>query len=176
MQKFRESLIESLSLTVFVVYIQLIAIEKRQDWLLPYALSTGVALLSTLYLWRCGLVLNRINLAINLYFVSGLMGLMLGLAWLNQLYGQLRGAGMLYWILAVGLIASTCSPFGFLGIKHVSARATVLWSLALVAVCGLAIIIAQLFMSSRFWGEWFPFILVFTMRGLLIRWSRPVLA
>ena len=165
MRKFIEGLIESIPLTIFLVYIQCVEIKVSHDWLLPYLLACISAVLSTGYLIGKGAVLNRLIVGINLYFFSGLLGLVLGWGWLNQLYGELRGLGMLYWIFAVGCVTSCYGRFGFLGVEFVGRMSLAHWSLLLMCIPALAI--AVYFSGNGFWGEWFPFIFLFFMRGLL---------
>ncbi len=118
MRKFMDGLIESIPLTIFLIYSQVVEIKLSHDWLLPYFLASAAALASMSYLlWR-GVVLNRLSLGINLYFFSGLFSLVVEWAWLNHLYGELRGLGMLYWIFAVGCVTTYYSRFGFLGVAH----------------------------------------------------------
>lgn len=177
MRKFLDGLIESIPLTIFLIYSQVVEIKVSHDWLLPYFLASVAAIASTGYLlWR-GVVLNRLSLGINLYFFNGLLGLLVGWTWLNHLYGQLRGLGMLYWIFAVGCVTTYYSRYGFLGVVHSSRVSLARWSLLLLCIPALAM--ALCFSESRFWGEWFPFIFLFFMRGFLLqrnRQSEPELA
>lgn len=177
MRKFLDGLIESIPLSIFLIYSQVVGIKESHDWLLPYLLASAAAVASMGYLvWR-GAVLNRLSVGINLYFFSGLFGLLVGWTWLNHLYGQVRGLGMLYWIFAVGCATSYYSRYGFLGMAHDSRVSLERWSLLLLCVPALAM--ALCFSDSRFWGEWFPFIFLFTARGILQQRNRraePVLA
>ncbi len=165
MRKFLASLIESIPLTFFLVYIQCVEIKVSHDWLLPYLLASIAAVLSTAYLLWKGVVLNRLIVGINLYFFSGLVGLVFGWVWLNQLYGELRGLGMLYWIFAVGCVSSCYGRFGFLGVESTARLSLAHWLLLFMCIPALAM--AMYFSGNSFWGEWFPFIFLFFMRGLL---------
>jgi hypothetical protein len=169
MKKFIFNIIESIPLTIFLVYVQTAHITVRHDWLAPYLLASSAGIISSAYLFRQDVVLNRICIAINLYFLSGVLGLISEWNWLNQWYGQLRGLGMLYWILLVGSISIVVSPYGFIGIKQ---PATKYWSIGLLAVSGIATAMAICFSDYTFWGEWFPFIFLFSMRGVLQNLSR----
>ncbi len=171
MRKFIGSLIESIPLSIFLIYVQTVSIDVSHDWLPPFLLAAGAAIASSAYLVRQGVILNRLSLGINLYFLSGALGLIIEWDELNQLYGHLRALGMLYWIIFVGAVTSLFSAYGFLGIQLSQQHLTRYWSAWLFAVAVLALAIAICFSSNRFWGEWFPFILLFSMRGLLQKLS-----
>jgi hypothetical protein len=169
MKKILDHSIESLSMTLFLLYIHLADMTARADWLLPYLLASAVGGGATVYIYRRRLILNRLFIGINLYFCSGLLGLITGWDWLNQLYGDLGALAMLGWILLTGLVASLTSPHGFLGV-----RSPGYFSIAggswLLLVCGLlASLAAASFMGSKLLGEWLPFIFLFSMRSLLLR-------
>ncbi len=171
MQKFLNGIIESIPLTIFLVYVQCVDMNLSRDWLAPYLLASVTGAISSVYLMRQGMILNRISMAINFYFLSGAFALIIEWSWLNQLYGQLRALGMLYWILLVGGITSVFSPFSFLGIRQPTNHSNGYWSIGLLLVCVLAIAVAIYFSNNKFWGEWFPFILLFSMRGVLQKLS-----
>ena len=174
MRKFLDGMIESIPLSIFLIYSQVVGIKESHDWLFPYLLASVSAIASMGYLMWRGVVLNRLSIGINLYFFSGLFGLVVGWTWLNHLYGQLRGLGMLYWIFAVGCVTSIYSKYGFLGVAQKKGISLARWTLLLLCIPALAM--ALWFSESRFWGEWFPFIFLFTARGVLQQRSRPEFA
>lgn len=168
--------IESLSLTIFLLYIHLAPMSTRADWLLPYLIASAAGLGAMAYMYRRGLILNRLFIGINLYFCSGLAGLLSSWDWLNQAYGELGAVAMLGWILVAGLAASYASPHGFLGVKtpgYFSIRGGSWW-LLLAAV--LATVAATSFMGSKLLGQWLPFIFLFSMRSLLLRLDQKMLS
>jgi hypothetical protein len=176
-RKFLDGLVESIPLTLFLIYSHVAVIRESHDWLLPYLLASVAAMASMIYVVRREQVLNRLSLGINLYFFSGVFGLLVDWTWLNHLYGELRGLGMLYWIFAVGCITTYYSRYGFLGVEHGSRLLFARW--ALLLLCIPAVGMALYFSDNRFLGEWCPFIFLFFMRGFLLARSRqvePVLA
>lgn len=167
-----ERALESLALMVFLIYIQVVGMATRADWLLPYLLASGLGLGATIYLlWRKTL-LNRLLLGITLYFCSGLLGLTLEWDWLNNLYGELGAVAMLIWILLTGVAALWLSPYGFLAVKAPGYLSKTQGSILLLLACALAILVASCFIHNKLLGEWLPFIFLFSMRSLLLRLDR----
>jgi hypothetical protein len=171
-KKILHGIIESIPLTLFVFYIHLIEINESREWLLPYLLSSVTSLGATAYLLHQRVVLDRLFIGINCYFLSGLLGLVLNWEWLNLWYGQVRALGMLYWIIACGVYTSFFSSYGFLGISHASKKVVAVGSLLLLLSSVVSTVIATLFADNLFWGEWFPFILLFSLKNLLTRISK----
>jgi hypothetical protein len=168
--------IESISLTLFLFYIHLTDMAVRADWLLPYLLASSAGVVATLYLWRRGIILNRLFLGSTLYFCSGLAGLVTGWDWLNQGYGDLGAVAMLGWILLAGIISSLISPYGFLGVRTPGYFSIMGGSILLLLVCLLATTAAASFMGNKLLGEWLPFIFLFSMRSLLQHLDRKMLS
>jgi len=168
--------IESLSLTVFLLYIHLADMNARADWLLPYLLASAVGLGAIVYMYRRGLILNRLFVGITLYFCSGFVGLITGWDWLNKGYGELGALAMLGWILLAGLVASFISPYGFLGIKSPGYFSIMGGSLLLLLAGLIAAVAAASFMNNKLLGEWLPFIFLFSMRSLLLHLDKKMLS
>lgn len=168
MKKLLDNSIESLSLTFFLIYIHLIDIKVRADWIWPYLFASILGLVAIIYLYKKRIILNRIFLGATLYFCSGFMGLLIGWDWLNQAYTELEAVAMLYWILGVGIIMGSVSPYGFLGIKSVGRFSKMQASLLLLLSCIIATAIATFFIRNTFLGQWLPFIFIFSTRSLLL--------
>lgn len=168
--------IESLSLTIFLLYIHLADLDARADWLLPYLLASTAGVGAMVYVYRRGLILNRLFVGITLYFCSGLVGLITGWDWLNQTYGDLGAVAMLGWILLAGLIASLISPYGFLGVKTPGYFSVIGGSLLLLVAGLLATAAAANFMDNKLLGEWLPFIFFFSIRSLLLQLDKKMLS
>jgi hypothetical protein len=175
MKKFVLQSLESFALTLFLLYIHLAEMNQRADWLPPYLLASAVGVATSVYLWRRGQTLNRLFLGICLYFCSGLIGLLSDWDWLNQLYGDLGAAAMLGWIFATGIYTGLASPLGFLGAPagYFSTRHS---SLVLLLACLLALVAALEFSHTPLFGQWLPFIFLFSTRSLLLRLAQKPLA
>ena len=104
-------------LAVFLIYMTVMDPRAQVEWRAPYYAATALALVGTLVLWRAGATLNRIYLGIALYFVSGTIALITRWPWLNAEYGRLEGTAMLFWVLAVGLVATLASARGYVGVE-----------------------------------------------------------
>ena len=175
MMKFLDRCIESIALTLFLLYIHLADMAVRGDWLLPYLLASGIGIAATVYIWCRGIILNRLFLGITLYFCSGVASLLIGWDWLNQHYGELGAVAMLGWILAVGLISSLTSPRGFLGVSTPGYFSLKGGSMLLMFACVIASITAVGFMDNALLGQWLPFIFLFSMRSLLQHLDKKML-
>lgn len=176
MKKIIDQSIESLSLTIFLLYIHLADLNARADWLLPYLLASVAGLGAMAYVYQRGLILNRLFIGITLYFCSGLAGLIAGWDWLNQGYGELGAVAMLGWILLAGSIASMASPYGFLGVRSPGYFSIMHGSLLLLLAGLLATVAAASFMDNKLFGEWLPFIFLFSMRSLLLHLDKKMLS
>ncbi|HEY6528727.1 MAG TPA: hypothetical protein VIZ65_08530 [Cellvibrionaceae bacterium] len=155
---------ESLSLTFFVIYIHSQTLPAGEAWLLPYLLACIIGVAVSVLLVCQHMVLNRLFLGINLYFLSGVLALALQIQQLNQLYAQLGAAAMLTWILLVGIAATLIAPVGVLGIPEARSR---IHSWYLLVACVFAILWAIYFKTNTALGEWLPFIVIFTLRNYL---------
>lgn len=170
-----DSLLESLSLTLFLIYIHLVEMKMSQDWLAPYFLSSVTGLLASAYLIKRGVILNRLFLGITLYFLSGLFGLTVKWVWLNQLYGELGAVAMLCWIIVIGMLSSFFSTHGFLGLTQTGVFSIKTGSLLLLFACIIATVFAWHFAGSKLLGEWIPFIFLFSARSILLQLGKKEL-
>ena len=64
----------------------------------PYLASSILAIAVSAFLLYQNVILNRLFLGINVYFISGTLGLIVHWSWINHLYGVLQASGMLIWI------------------------------------------------------------------------------
>lgn len=165
------SILESISLPAFLVYIELIEKSSSNDWLGPYFLSTALGLFSTGVLLFLNKPLNRIFMGINLYFLSGLIGVAGGIAWLNQLYGDLAASGMLAWV-ALACVGSMALTGGLLGQSnpqrhHKLSPKTKHLNLGFIALAIICTGLSLLLQGNRFLSEIAPFITLFTAYGVL---------
>lgn len=167
--------VESFALMVFLIYIQVVDITTRADWLLPYLLASSIALCATFYVVHRGALLNRLLLGVTVYFFSGLFGLLVGLDWLNNLYGKLGAVAMLGWIFLLGILTGGFSPYGFLAARQPGYFSIAQGSGLLLLACGIATVTAYTFMHNKLLGEWIPFIFLFSMRSLLLQLDRKLL-
>jgi hypothetical protein len=171
-KKFLDRFIESIALILFLVYIHSIEMHRAEDWLIPYLIGSVCSLIASIYSYLNNQIANRIFVGIGCYFYSGFIGVMMDWDWLNQLYGQLKASALLLWILAVGVITTIASPHGFLGKKtalqfRLNHNFMVdLGSIQLLIVCLIATLLSFVFHSNRLFGEWIPFILLFSARNL----------
>lgn len=156
--------LESAPLTAFVLYVHTVSLQPGWDWLLPYALASLLGLAISLLLLQQRLVLDRLFLAINLYFLSGLIAVAAQLHFINQLYGQLGAAAMIGWILLLGLYVNLFCSVALLGVEEPPPPrgAWILWG-----ACWCAGLWSIVFKEQVFLGEWLPFIALFTLKGLL---------
>lgn len=158
--------LEALPLMIFLLYAKLSAAARPEDWRGPYFAATLAALGVLALLLRRGVLLNRIYLALTLYFISGSAGLALHWAALNQLYGRLEATAMLVWVVAVGLASTRWSPAGFIAVRAAPAMVRRA-SLNLLLLSLLATLVSGFFLGNPLLSAYLPFIALFTAQGVL---------
>ena len=166
MKAFALRAIEALPLAVFLLYMAVADPRAQIEWRLPYFAATGLAAAGAVLLWRAGATFNRIYLGIALYFVSGTLALLTRWPWLNDEYGRLEGAAMLFWVLATGLAFTLFNARGYLG-SDAAPRVVRGYSWALVGITVLATAMSVCFLGNRLWSSFLPFIAVFTAHGIM---------
>jgi len=159
--------LEMIPLPIFLLCVEVVNPSKMSEWLIPYLLPSIAAILITIFLQKTKGTLNRLFVGINLYLISGAIGVLTNFTALNLLYGQLEAAAMLIWIALVGIAYTIFSPGGFIGIDHKDNSVVVRYSLLLLVVAGLAIIISFFFKGSRLLSEIVPFMTLFSAAAYL---------
>ena len=171
-KKFLAAGLEASSLVIFLVYLQLWPPQVRADWLPLYGWASAAGLFALAVPLAQRTRVNPIFLGIQCYFVSGFLALWLAFDWLNDLYGLLRGAAMLGWVLLLGLAYSLCSRGGFVGADPVGFWTRGQQSLLLLTICSGCLALALGFAQSRLLGEFVPFMLLFSAQNLLLGINR----
>lgn len=166
MRAFALRVLEAMPLAVFLIYMTVMDPRAQIEWRTPYYAATALALVGTIALWRAGATLNRIYLGIALYFVSGTIALITRWPWLNEEYGRLEGTAMLFWVLAVGLVATLASARGYVGVDA-PPRDVRKASWLLLALTAAATAVSLAFLGNRVLSSFAPFIAVFTAQALI---------
>jgi hypothetical protein len=166
MRAFVLRVVEAMPLAVFLIYMTVMDPRAQAQWRTPYYAATALALVGIVALWRAGATLNRIYLGIALYFVSGTIALVTRWPWLNEEYGRLEGTAMLFWVLAVGVVATLVSARGYVGVEA-PAREVRNASLLLLAITVAATAASLAFLGNRVLSSFAPFIAVFTAQALI---------
>ena len=161
------NVLEFASLPTFLVSLNQFQSYQTGRWAEPYYLSTLVAAVVTTFFLLRGVVLNRLAIGINLYLVSGCLAQWFELTSVNQFYGETRAAGMLMWIMIVGVVATTISRAGFIGVGLVNVQRRLLLSLALLVGAVVATGLSYYFIGNRWLSEFVPFVLLFTLQNRL---------
>jgi hypothetical protein len=166
MRAFALRVVEAMPLAVFLVYMTVMDPRAQVEWRTPYYAATALALVGSVALWRAGATLNRIYLGIALYFVSGTIALLTRWPWLNEEYGRLEGTAMLFWVVAVGLVATLASARGYVGIEGPPRDVrNASWLLLAITVAATAVSLA--FLGNRVLSSFAPFIAVFVAQALI---------
>lgn len=160
-------ILESIPLPIFLIYSATIDKSLSQNWLGPYLASSIAALLATAILISKKIQLNRLFIGINLYLLSGSIGLLANLVWLNQLYGHLEAAGMLAWVIFVGLSSIGISPSGFIGVYSKDRKKIVISSLYLLLATLTALLVSLHFQGHWLYSNALPFVSLFAMHSML---------
>jgi hypothetical protein len=159
--------IEAIPLPVFLVYSRLIDDPTvAENWLGPYLSSTALALVTSGYLLREKILLNRCFIGINLYFLIGAIGVLAELSTLNKLLGTLEASAMLACIVLVGLISTFVGSAGFVGINIPDKKRLRLFSILLIAVAIAATIMSYIFRGNPLQSELLPFVALFSCMNL----------
>lgn len=124
------------------------------------------ALVTILRLATNGL-LNRIHVAIGLYFGSGSIALAVHWSWLNQFYGRTEATAMLYWVLLVGAVTMFASRAGFIGVDGAPHAAVRRASIALLGIALLAAVFSGFFRGNSLLSAYLPFVALFMGHALL---------
>lgn len=161
------NIVEAGPLILFLIYYKIVEPATPQDWLLPYLASAVIAVLTMFVLRIKGVSLNPLFVGINLYLLSGSLGLVIGLDWLNQLYGSLQSSGMLAWIIVAGVISLFFSPGGFIGINSKNRQVVFIYSVYLLIIVVVTFLLAYYFRSSRILSEIVPFTILFLGHAVL---------
>jgi hypothetical protein len=159
--------IEASPLPLFLLLVHRLNPSAPAEWRMPYFVCTGVAIVTTVWLLVRSETLNRICLGVNLYFLSGSIGLALQWEWLNATYGRLEATGMLLWIVVVGIISTLCSRPGFVAVD--AGPTPIIWrnSLYLVGVALCVMFLSWAFVGNALLSAYVPFIILFAAYGLL---------
>lgn len=159
--------IEAGPLCVFLIYARMIDLSDSYNWLGPYLASSLLAVAISLYLLHQKVILNRLFVGINAYFLSGCLGLIVHWSWLNHLYGVLQASGMLIWILFIGVWASIFSPAGFIGVLVDDRARNMQLSTLLLVLTVAAFGVSYCFIGNRIMGEFIPFTSLFMAQRYL---------
>jgi intracellular septation protein A len=159
--------IESVPLIVFLLFYKFTDPVLPHDWAAPYLAGAVAGVLIMIFLRVTGSSLNPIFIGINIYFVSGFLGLMFEQTWLIQLYRTLRASGMLAWIVISGVVSICLSPTGFIGIASKHKHLVNAYSVYLLVVAIGACLLAYWFRTNHLFSETVPFALLFLGYGIL---------
>lgn len=159
--------IEAGPLCGFLIYARMIDLSDSYNWLGPYLASSLLAIAVSAFLLYQNIVLNRLFMGINVYFISGSLGLIVHWTWLNHLYGVLQASGMLIWILLVGVWTLFLSRAGFIGVVAENRGRTMRFSAILLVLTGITLGASYYFTGNRILGEFIPFTALFMAQRYL---------
>jgi hypothetical protein len=160
-------ILEALPLPVFLLSMALLQPATPDEWRGPYFASTTAAVVGSFAVIVSGLTLNRIHLGLALYYLSGAIGLALGLHALNEFYGRAEATAMLYWILAVGVVTAVATRTGFLGVPDTDLQSQRRHSVMLLGVLIAAIAFSWAFHERPLMAAYAPFLAVFFAHAVL---------
>jgi len=160
-------IIEIIPLAIFLVYSETIDLSDPDKWLGPYVTSSIAAILSTLIIIRLKEKLNPIFIGINLYLTSGSIGLVMGLTWLNTLYGDLQASGMLAWVIVVGFFCLISPLSNFIGSHGDDKKLIQVYSVILLLISIIACLASYHFQPNKLLSEYLPFIVLFSTQTYL---------
>lgn len=160
--------VELLPLMAFLAYAREIDTRAAgMHWQGPFLVGGGLAVIALATLVWKKVVVNRITLGINLHLMTGAAAFLLQLWWLLRLYGSLKAAGMLAWVVIVGVVTLIGSPHGFIGVPHGERKAICLHSCALFLVAVGAFVTAWVFQEHARLSTVIPFAALYGAHALL---------
>jgi hypothetical protein len=142
--------------------------SSLESWFIPFMIGGSLSILISLYLIFTKSILNRITLGISLYFISGMIAIIVNQVWLMEIYNDLQASGMLFWVFLTGLI-SMLSQYGFIGLKNDNRRMIKVNSLILLTISVISFSLSYHNDGSRFLGEMLPFIALFGTHRILTK-------
>lgn len=99
--------------------------------------------------------------------MTGAAAFLLQLWGLLRLYGQFKAAGMLAWVLVVGVITLVWSPSGFIGVPQRKRHAIRRYSWYLLLLAAAAFILSWVFRAHLWLAGALPFMGLFLGQSLL---------
>ena len=112
-------------------------------------------------------ILNRVMLGTNLFLISGAVAVLTRFSLMLDFYRRTNPAPLFAWIIAVGVVASLISPYGFVGIPDPDVKRKFLHSTLLLAAAGAALGISILFHGQIVYADILPFIGLFIVNDRL---------
>ena len=161
-------LLQFLPLIIFLAYTRGIdAKVAGMHWKGPFLVGASLALVAIIVPLLNKVILNRILLGINAFFISGAVAFLFQFMWLLDLYWKLKSAPMFIWVTIVGVIAILFNQNGFIGIHHSNKRFIRLYSIYLLLATIVALGVSLVFRGIILISDVIPFIALFVIKDLL---------
>lgn len=159
--------LEAVPLLVFLILMALANPQAMGEWAPVYSAS-AVAVLFIVGIFRfVKKPLNPIFIGINCYVLSGWFGLLIDWQGFNRFYGDVKAAGMLFWVTGVGILFTLFTHRGFVGIANFSPIVCRQYSMVLIVVSSLAAIWSYFFRDVTFVSDFIPFVFLFAAQSVL---------
>ena len=158
---------ETIPLMIFLGYIRIIDTQIPGNWELPFIVSgLAAVIVIILYLYK-KILLDRIFLGFNLYFISGGLAFITHQYWLNRIYGQLHASGLLLWVVVTGIFTIFFSSSGFIGVESSDTNSIKKYSYYLLFFSIIAFSLSFFCRGNRVFSELVPFISLYVLQSAL---------
>lgn len=154
-------LLEYLPLSGFLIFAQIFNSRDTHNWKEPFFIGGALALLSiVVVIWKEARF-DRVLLGINLYLFAGCAAILVHFRWLLELYMKMMSAGMLAWVVIVGILTLFFSKEGFVGLACANKALVRKYSAYLLMIVLIAFCTAFVFQGRPYLSEVAPYGIVF---------------
>ena len=151
------NLLETAPLLLFLLSIRVIDVSIPAQWLLPFGAGGFAALLClTMQTWK-NKFQHRLFLGVNLYLISGFLGILFQQEAIGRLYGELQSAGMFAWVAAVSAMTILLQKSWF---PEFNFKQTMKYSYYMTTIAIGALAITFIFKGNKLLSEIIPFVIL----------------
>ncbi len=141
-----------------------------EAWHNAFILAGFFTVFILIVLLRHSIVLDRLMLGVNLFFLVGAYGFVSGNDAILEWYSASKGGPFFGWIVVVGLLATLFTQYGFVGVRHKNKQAVQYTSFLLLAAAVVALIWSvRIDEQGLLISVVIPFILLGVIRDQLVR-------
>lgn len=149
------NILETVPLVLFLLSIRMIDVSIPAQWILPFGTGGIAALLCiAIQLWK-NKFQHRLFLGVNLYLISGFLGILFHQETIGKMYGELQSAGMFAWVVAVSVGTIILQKSWF---PNFSFKQTMKYSYYMTAIAIGVSAIAFIYKGDKLLSEMIPFV------------------
>lgn len=154
------SLFQFLPLSVFTIYSFRTGVPSQERLFTGFMIGAVVAVIQLIWLLRQQRPANRLILGANLWLIIGGAAVYFQLWGILKLFREMREAGLLASMLAIGIVTTLFSPAGYIGSSHADAVLVRKKSCLLLLVTVLALLCGLYFRGNTLFAAVIPIIIL----------------